>query len=239
MEAAAIAHRALRRWDDFPLDTPPRPIVLVGERIQFPRFSSVQAKNAAFSGQFDASSRRVPSAVGAGLRSFRDAQPADGYAALRILVARRSHARFLTDRGLKLLAAWELEIEQALGPAYLLDPAVDVWAPPDMRGEVTAGGVLGAISTRGTVSVGKDGRSISCRVIGLPGRPPRGKIEVYETRTAAIAIVVARRTGNAVRPAAAVGVEHQLDAVLNEPLGDRVLVDVHGNPCEVRPNVLS
>lgn len=112
---------------------------------------------------------------------------------LRVTGARRGAAEFVTDRGTRLFPSWFLEIEDALGPAVVLDPDVERHSVAGVSGVLLvrtmvsgvasgAGGADGASGADGSEGVdgaavrsavrgcrlGADGRTLTVGFVGSP-----------------------------------------------------------------------
>lgn len=233
---ADLAHRALSRWKDFPVDDPQRPVVLVEPRLSLPSFSSVRAQDLFRQGHFVAASG-IPRSVIAALPHRGEGANAAGDAPrLRVRAAHSTRASFLTDRGSRELPAWELEIEQALEPAYLLDPTINVWDPPEDLTGPRPSSASGLVSIKGVVLLSADGYRLGFDRIALPGVAPLADVKTYETPKAVTVIGIDRAprgSRGSLRPTPAVGISYQIDGDLVDPLGRRVVVDIDGDACSV------
>ena len=227
------ARCALSRWKDFPVDAPQRPVVLVEPRLSLPPFRSARAQDLFRQGHLVAASGIPHEVIAALSRSGERANVAGNAFGLRVLAARPTRASFLTDRGSQELPAWELEIEQALEPAYLLDPEVNVWEPRERVTERRPSSTSHLVSIQGKVRLSSDGYQLGFDRIALPGGPPPADVTTYETPKAVTVIVVDRPTSGPLRPVPAVGIAYRIDANLVEPLGRRVVVDIAGEACSV------
>jgi hypothetical protein len=138
-------------------------------------------------------------------------------------------SEFQTDRGRRRLPAWRLTAEDALGPIWVLDPDVVDWQPA-----ADAGGTPPDLQSPGQdpgarVDVGADDRSVVVHWLGaVPAFERYPSATVIESAQA-FAVVPA---GVDVGPPGwrtLAGVVHQVPAVLEQPVGARVYVDLHGH----------
>lgn len=232
------ARWAVERWVEFPVDRLPRPLVLVGQKSFLEGgFRSGEAKQAFINGMFEASVP-VPGPVLALLPPRRDQPPSRPPAAaapLTITGATRSEVGFWTDRGRRALAAWRLEADDVDGAIWVLDPDVAsrAWAPREPpatprpalqtpRGDPGARAVLDS-----------DDQTLTFRFTGaLPSYEQYPRAEVIESHQAVAIVPVAKDVGPP-GPRRLPGYGHEVVVRLKQPLGARVLVDLHGNPGEV------
>jgi hypothetical protein len=135
----------------------------------------------------------------------------------------------VTDRGRRELPAWRLTAEDALGPIWVLDPDVVDWQPaPD------AGGPRPNLQAPGhgpgaRVEVASDDRSLTVDWLGAVPTFERYTTATVIESPQAFAVVA---IGEDISPPGIrtlVGHIHHVPAVLHEPLGARVFVDLHGN----------
>ncbi|MDE3133203.1 MAG: hypothetical protein KGL15_03970 [Acidobacteriota bacterium] len=231
-EGLEWARWAVGCWSAFPVKDVPRPLVLVESRVRIEQgFDTVDAKIAFLGGCVEATVSLpdgVIEALGRGAHPSRR-PPREP---LVIDAANCEEAEFLTDRGPRRLPAWRLSAEHALGAIWVLDPGVTDWRPardagvmpPQVQGPGHRGGRR--------VEVDADDRSVLVHWLGGPPDNERyRRTEVVESDTAVAVVPV----GEDVGPPGyrtAVGYVHRVPAVLREPLGARVLVDLNGNPQE-------
>jgi hypothetical protein len=132
---------------------------------------------------------------------------------------------FDTDRGPVSLTAWKLESDQALGPIWVLDPAVESteWTPPQPPTNQPARPRPSRILGHATL-VGDSGTRL---MVTLTGGPPQWvdypSVEVFESDCAVVLIPVAHDTGPSGNRTLA-GFARDAVAELSRPLGDRVLL---------------
>ena len=231
-EGLEWARWAVARWSAFPIDANQRPLVLVEARVRVEQgFTTAAAKLAFIEGRVE-STVAVPDAVIEALRrTDHPARPADGKP-LMLDDAALEEIEFRTDRGPRRLPAWRLSAQDALGPIWVLDPDVADWKPATDAGvgqpQVPAPGYRGGMP----VEVGADDRSLLAHWLGgAPSCERYQRAEVIESSTAVAVVPVGEDIGPA-GPRTAVGYVHRVAAVLSEPLGARVIVDLNGNALE-------
>jgi hypothetical protein len=236
MEGLSWAEWAVSRWDGFRVRAQPRPLVLVGPEVFVERgFGSGEAKLAYLEGRFEALTS-IPDSVLVALRAIgRSGSGRSDLEPLWITHASRCEAEFRTDRGRARLPAWRLTVSCTLGPIWVLDPEVQPpqWRPsdPPSRPRPQSQPPVGDPGARAVL--GDDERTLTLEFLGaLPEYERYIGAEVIES-PAAVAIVPA---GEDIGPAGArllPGHVHQVTVRLNQPLGARVCVDLHGNAVEV------
>ncbi len=225
----------------FPVDQDPRPLVLTDSRTRIEQgFTTGDAKMAFLEGRFESHVELPPAVLDALVRHGRP-QPHRTAAPLIITGAELLETEFWTDRERRRLPAWRLTAPDTLGPIWVLDPDISDWqpaadaggAPPDLQAPGQGPGAR--------VDVGADERSV---VVHWLGAAPA--FERYPTATViesaqAFAIVP---VGVDIGPPGArtlAGFMHQVPAVLEQPVGARVYVDLHGHAGRVvnpaTPNV--
>ena len=215
------ARWAVARWDAFPVDDEPRPLVLLGPAAHARNgFRSQRAKRAFLNGWIE-SEVDVPG----GVLDVLGRRPG-GEAPIVITAARRAEIEQRTDRGPRWLPGWELTSEQTLGPIVVLDPEVlaCAWSPP------TAGPAppAGPDPPQARVSGEADGDTLVFRFTGaMPG-----SAEVVESAQA-VAVVPEPEDQEPPEARVAVGFARRITVTLTHPLGARVLVDLHGHASEV------
>jgi hypothetical protein len=231
-EGLVWARWAVRRWDLFPVERRPRPLVLAGHRAFVERgFRTGAAKLAYLEGRTEFAVP-VPDEVVRELPLRREMGPRriDAWPLL-IRSAVRAETEFVTDRGRRRLPAWRLEAADALGPIWVLDPDVDPpeWLPPEPpptpRPDLTP--PLADPGARAVLA--SDGITLTVDQLGGPPeyeRYVRG--DVVESPQAVTVVPIGVDVGP---PGArrAIGYIHQITVRLTEPLGARVYVDLHGN----------
>lgn len=226
IDAGGPGEAALALWAGFPLDAAPRPLVLTGLPVRIlGGFSSNAAKLAFHNGAIE-SDVEVPAEVLDALCPNPRRQRAGGDV-LRVTGAARTVAGFETDRGPRMLPAWELTLSEATAPVVVLEPevAAGAWRPRGLRGP--GGG------SRSSALLGDDGRTIRLRFIGSPKQYAYyPDADVLESPAAAVIqpIRINRSVSGAIAPYAQ---DREVVATLREPLGDRVLVEPPGWPVPV------
>lgn len=234
-EGLEWARWAVRRWSGFPVGERPRPLVVIGSRVRVERgFETGEAKLAFIEGRVEAQVP-VPAGVLEALRQDGARHSPPTGPALQITAAVLAESEFLTDRGPTRLPAWRLTAEHALGPIWVLHPDVTSWQPaPD------AGGPAPALPAPGQdpgarVEVASDDRTLVVHWLGgSPAVERYGKAEVIESPQAFAVVPIGEDIGP---PGArtAIGHVHRVPAVLHDPVGDRVYVDLHGRAGQVIP----
>lgn len=229
------ARWAVARWDAFPVDAEPRPLVLLGPAAHARNgFVSQRAKRAFMNGWIEARAT-VPEPVLAIAGRRPDRPPNEP--PIVITAARRCDIEQRTDRGPRWLPGWELTSDQTLGPIVVLDPEVlsRAWSPPqsDPAHPAGPGRPPGQEPLHTPVSGQAEGRTLTFRFIGaLPNYERYPSAEVVESPQAVAVVPQAEDIGP---PGARIapGFGHQITVTLAEPFGARVLVDLHGNASEV------
>jgi hypothetical protein len=131
------------------------------------------------------------------------------------------------------LPAWRLTAEDMLGPIWVLDPVIADWQPPP-----GAGGPAPTIQAPGQdpgsqVQVGSDGRSVVVDWLGaVPAFERYPTAEVVETDQAFAIVAIGVDVGPD-GPRTLAGHIHKVPALLREPIGARVYVDLHGHAGQV------
>ena len=220
------ARWAVARWDAFPVTRAPRPLVLLGPAAHARNgFRSQRAKRAFLNGWIE-SEVDLPD----GILEVLGRHPG-GDAPIVITAARRAEIEQRTDRGPRWLPGWELTSAQTLGPIVVLDPDIlaAVWSPED-PGPVPPAGPEPA---HAPVSAEADGGALIYRFTGgAPSHERYASAEVVESGRAVAVVPEAEDIGPpGARPA--IGFGRRVTVTLSEPLGDRVLVDLHGRASEV------
>ena len=228
-EGLEWARWAVHRWSAFPLRRAPRPLVLVASRVRVEKgFKTGEAKTAFLEGRFE-SCGELPPAVLDALAPHGQPRPRQSGPPLLITAAELSECEFETDRGDRCLPAWRLTAQDALGPIWVLDPHVADWqpaadadgSPPDLQTPAQA--------PFSRVDVAADERSLVAHWLGAsPAFERYPEAEVVESAHAFSIVAVGVDIGPpGVRTA--VGFLHQVPAVLREPVGARVYVDLRGH----------
>jgi hypothetical protein len=237
---------ALRAWAQFPVDADPRPIVFLREVFGQSGFHTGAQKVAFMSGNWTMP-QDLPSSPamvdGYPIITAREAlerlRTADGNGGPRhegrpitVSSIRLGRALAPEDRGGRSVPAWEVRFTGSLGPNWV--PAV---APP-ARYDLPPGTNLygpGAVATHG-------GRRLSINFFGSPDQSgPCGADYAVKFRESAHA--VAFRIVQLDRPTStpsdqpvtcdAVGYNRNLSITLDQPIGNRVLVEAD-SPADIR-----
>ena len=225
-EELAWARWAAARWDAFPVDRQPRPLVLLGPAAHARNgFRSQRAKRAYLDGWIE-SAVDVPD----GVLEILGRRPG-GETPIVITAARYTDIEHLTDRGPRWLPGWELTSEQTLGPIVVIDPEIlaRAWSPPDVGSAPPAG----PEPAHTPVSAEADGATLTYRFVGGPPNVARyPSAEVVESAQAVVVVPEAEDIGPpGARPA--VGFGRRITVTLSQPLGARVLVNLHGQASAV------
>lgn len=232
------ARWAVSCWSSFPVEREPRPTVLVGPRTLVAQgFRTSEAKLAFMEGRITAAvpiPNRVLSELGIQREvtgGFQRDLPV-----LRITAATRAETDFRTDRGPRRMPAWRLTVQDTLGPIWVLDPEIEPaeWCrpepPPTPRPQLPPPGQ----DPGARVDLAAGQRTLTLHFMGAPPEDEQyPHAEVIESMQAVSIVPAARDVGRAAFRLA-VGHMHRITVRLREPLGARVVVDLHGNPAEVR-----
>lgn len=190
-------------------------------------FNTGEEKTAFLNGRFE-SSVEVPAAVLDALA--HQGQPGlwGSGPPLLITEAELLESEFETDRGRRRVPAWRLTAQDALGPIWVLDPDVGDWQPAADAGGSPPDLQTPAQDPCARVDVGADEHSVVVHRLGAaPAFERYPKAEVVESAQAFAVVPVGVDIGPPGARTAA-GFVHQVPAVLREPVGARVYVDLHG-----------
>ena len=249
---------ALARWQGFPADQAPRPIVLLGTDSPGQGFDSGDAKIAAMCGKF-ALSTPLPSGVpGRAVATWPDGtttayaglSAADAYvsltrpgpgssnsacvkvAQLPVTEAHLGMAGFTTDRGVAQMSAW-------------LFKATGAWAEFQYPAIASSAFWPGPVqpSIGGGATVAPSGRQLTFSFVGGPPDGPCAEdyTGVVAESPHAVAVAVQSNPG---RPQGGpvscdlVGHMRSVTVQLASPLGGRVLVDASGAAVEACPETI-
>jgi hypothetical protein len=230
------ARWAVDRWAGFPVDREQRPLVLIGPSARIDDgFRSGEAKLAFVHGSIE-TTVPVPEPVLAAVRD-RPAdypQPPRGTSPLTITTATRSETEFLTDRGRRMLCAWRLEAEGAIGPIWVPDPDLASlrWAPeqPSSIPPPFQGSPHRSISA----TLARDGQTLTFSFVGaVPEIVEYPRADAVESQHAVAIVPVAKYIGPPASFHPARGRQREVTIRLSGPLGARVLVDLDTTPAEV------
>jgi hypothetical protein len=231
----AQARRGLEAWAAFPADRDPRPLVLldtipaIRPSGNFPSTSTDRA----FAHRAFKAVPGFPASILEALRGQSGQYAGPLPPPLLLTDATLGSFRYETDRGERTLPTWEVRAQGVDQPIQVLDPVVmsgQVWEPPD-RKRITG--------QRPRVALGGDGRTLIMMFTGSPfadrDQPPARILELG----GAVALVFKERQ----RPRrsgwyTAQGVGREVTALLERPLGNRVLLDLTGAPVRVTPEHL-
>jgi len=215
-----ITEQSLGRWASFPIGADPRPLVLLGEGFDAPKFVEVEDNTAFYLGRIDANGKVPPEAAEAFAKM---AKPNAGKPKIKVLSARQGMSKFDTDRGPRELPAWIFELEGAYGPVVVLA------IKPGYQAEYS--------KTRASVSA--DGRTLSINMAKAHEPCPGEQALIFQPRrlesSTAVAVglnVSGGPSGSC--PQRAIYLSEDYTIHLSSPLGNRVLVDPKGNPIMVQ-----
>lgn len=231
---------ALDAWASFPVKARVRPLVMTSEAVSGPQsgFATDAATIAFVTGRFTA-----PSALPGGPKHSKGHPVVDAAAALELMRgaanvvsglaqpppplvitgARFASASFSTDRGARVLPAWQFSFEGVQDPASVLAVARSAAfpAPPGALGQASFG-----------VHLAADGRTATVSFTGAAAGtgPCTADYEVDQLASksaVAMRVRVVRTTSPPVGYCTLVGYPRQELIRLSAPLGNRVLVDAH------------
>jgi hypothetical protein len=236
-ESLEWARWAVSCWSSFPVEREPRPTVLVGPRTLVAQgFRTSEAKLAFSEGRIMAGVP-IPDRVLLELAPRREISGGRQreLPTLRITEAARAETDFRTDRGPRRLPAWRLTVQDTLGPIWVLDPEIE---PAEWRRSEPAPTARPQLEPPGQdpgarVDLAADQRTLTLHFIGAPPEDEQyPHAEVIESMQAVSIVPAGRDVGQAAFRRA-IGHMHQITVCLRQPLGARVVVDLHGNPAQV------
>ena len=250
---------ALARWQNFPADRVPRPIVLLGVNPPGQGFNTNDEKIAALCSKFALATPLPPTLPAQGVASWVDGttalfattSAADAFARmttegkpasspdcarvapLQVTAIRLDKAAFTTDRGVAQMSAWLFKATGAW--AEFASPAI---APSAFWKEAFSEASIG-----GGASVSASGRQLAFSFIGGPadGACAVDYTGVVAESPHAVAVAVQSNPGRTeAGPVAcdAVGHMRSVTVTLASPLGGRVLVDASGAAVEACPEAI-
>ena len=247
---------ALARWQTFPTDQVPRPILILSDTSGPSSYSSVEAKDAGQCGKF-ALTTHLSTAVPDGaqvtwadgtVKVYPAISPSDAYTSMTRSLASRAPALcssvapiavsavqllaapFATDRGPADMYSWR----------FTVAGAEDGIAYPALAPSAYWGGGLSRRSIGGAATVTKDGRHLTFTFVGGPTDGPCAVdyIGVVAESPHAIAVAVQSnpgRTQAGPQGCSLVGNLRMVAVELASALGGRVLVDASGGVVPVCP----
>lgn len=244
---AVVPPQVLAAWAKFPVAADPRPLVIIADTDRAPArgFATGDQKLAYLTGNL-----RLPSTplvvpltlAGYPVQSLVQSVAELGHGQaragtpLQIESVRLVVQAFSTDRGPRPVPAWEIVLKGVRDPAYLLAVAHDArFAPPFGPGPGTR------------VELSRSGRVLTMHFVSSsPGDGPcnpafTSRLTTLVTPTAVYLVVVTKVRTTTIPPDTACplagttpfrsAAAHTL--TLDEPLGNRVVVDGAGNPYSV------
>jgi len=196
-------------------------------------FRTGEAKDSWFAGEYEWAVE-VPDGVRARAKLSADRGRHEPVAEpLRITHAGRGEREFVTDRGPAVLPAYWLRGPATAGALWALDPSIDYWVPPEVAGGAAPPAPTGRQPMLWPIETGVDWQSL---VIPWLGSSPEVEtfpsVTLVETSTAVSAVAIRKDMGFR-GWATSAGVKHCVAACLQNPLGDRVFVNLHGDPLPV------
>ena len=238
--------RAVARWADFPLETDPRPIVLIGSGVRLGdrfagdsfKFVESDFKKAFAFGMIEGAPGVPDEPVQLLRRRRRPDLEVPGGPSLLLTRAERSETDFWTDRGRRVLSAWRIESSGARGAIWAVDEAAraECWSPPPSPdpGEPRRPERLDLECA----TLFEDGVTLRVRFRGELESMVAYDGSVLETSTAVCVVPVERRLQEEARATASwplVDTSHsrELTVRLDRPLGARALVGLGGHPVAV------
>jgi hypothetical protein len=219
---------AAELWADFPAEARPRPLVFTGPTLDGAGFSSDEAKVAFINGWIEIAPGIPPDAVTA-LRAAGPTTVRGSGSSILLHGAELITHSFRTDRGPRVLPAWRLLFREALGPmhAFVENDLAGVWSPPSMPARAfRPPGTGGEATLRNRLSV----------IYRFDGDPriytDYSRVRLLEGPTVVVVAPVPVDLGG---PDLRLLYAEKRDVEfrLQQPLGNRVLVDSGGYPVTV------
>jgi hypothetical protein len=213
-------HQALAKWERFPVDHEPRPIVLTGSGVvQLERLRADAQWRAVFDGPAVPESDLPPELLAAAIDYCRDVQTLAPRPLARII---RANGPFGTDRGIRQLPAWMMYPDDRRWPFIALDPQFNrrmTWWPDGLS---TCGHEPSMLAG--------DGRTLTYRFMGTPAvYAAYPHANVFETATAVLVEPVAVNLAAPDNARLDYAEEREVVVHLAAPLGNRVLIwSAHG-----------
>lgn len=210
-----IANAALARWDGFPVDREPRPIVLTElDATALDRLSADREWRMIFDGPAVPESALPPELVPPAIAYCRDVMTGEQRPLAPVIHA---DGPFGTDRGRQFLPAWMMYPDNRRWPFVELDPGFRrerTWCPPGLRLDSAEESALAA-----------DGQTLTYRFMGAPeAYADYHDARVYETAKAVCVIPVAVSFSEPGDVEPAYAERREVVVHLSAPLGNRVLV---------------
>lgn len=214
------------RWAVFPVGADPRPIVLLDARLRVEGgFVDSDSKIAWLEGAIEPGTS-VPPALLALLPTRRQGR---AQTTLTITAVATITAPFWCDRGSRELAAYRLRLTGLRGSCVVLAPEVECWWPVDEADRHRVR-VLGAAA-----AIDDDGVTIHFPAFGgVLTEFRRAEFQEHPAYVVGRAITSEREVPPDT-PVVALGVHQEVIGQLNEPLGERVLLNTSSQPLAVTP----
>jgi hypothetical protein len=232
------ARWAVGCWAGFPVAQRPRPMVFVGPRAWVDGgFHSGSARLGLLHGLIE-SALPLPGRIVAALghQVLNETTPPSGAVPIVVTAAREAEAVFRTDRGPRMIPAWQLEADGVDGSIWVADPEpTPIWEPqrPPRVPPPFSGSPHRSISA----ALAADQRTLTVSFVGAPAnRTTYSGGQIVESDTALAIVPFATSIGRLARWQTAVGMQRQVTVRLDKPLGQRVLVDLDSTPAEVLSN---
>jgi hypothetical protein len=207
--------QALARWEGFPVDREPRPVVLTElNSTELDALAADTQWRAIFDGPAVPESELPPELLPAALDYCQDVRTLEPRPLARII---RADGPFATDRGVRPLPAWMMYPDNRRWPFIAMDPEFErrmTWSPDGLR----------PCADRTSI-IADDDRTLTYRFTGTPaGYADFPHANVFETATA----VLVEPVGVDLGPPDAVRLtyveEREVVVRLSAPLGNRVLI---------------
>lgn len=224
-----LIERSLALWDPFPVDTRPRRIVLSGVAVWSSGggFDSMEAKEAFSAGMVEAAVDLEPGLLER-LTEHAGAANMAGLSPLRVVKVSPAQRRFMTDRGMRRLPAWDLELTHTQGVFTALSTTVETWWPPAWDS-----------TTFHETQHPQSYVDTTCQQLSYSFFSGSRRYSTYRAgevlETDCGLHVTVNREWNEPRPKAMTldGTTSNVEVTLDRPLGARVLIDHLGNPLPV------
>jgi hypothetical protein len=232
------ARWAVGCWAGFPVAQRPRPTVFVGQRAWVDGgFHSGSAELGFLHGLIESAlplSGRIVAALGA--QAPIETTPPRGAVPIVVTAAREAEAVFRTDRGPRMIPAWQLEADGVNGSIWVADPEPNPTWEPERPPRISSPFSGSPHRSIGAV-LAADQRTLTVSFVGAPAnRMSYSGGEIVQSDTALAIVPFATSIGRLARWQTAVGMQREVTVRLDRPLGRRVLVDLDSTPAEVLSN---
>jgi hypothetical protein len=215
MLRSADARAALARWDRFPVDQEPRPVVLTGPaHALLERLWGDPGWRERFAGPGEPETALPPELRDAAVDYCRDVHTREPRPLAPIV---HGHGPFGTDRGVREFPAWMMYPPDRRYPFIEMEPEFrrrNTWWPEGVSAHASEESLLAA-----------DGRTLTYRFLGTPvAYADYPHAEVYETDTAVLVQPVPADLTGPDQPVLEYLEVREVTVELAAPLGNRVLV---------------